>query len=49
MRKIDHKFIVIGLAETNIRPENRYLFEIDNQETVHTKSKGSGVGLPQLT
>ena len=50
LSKMKHKFSVIGIAETNIEPENKNLFCIDGytsfyQETKDTKSKGTGVAL----
>jgi hypothetical protein len=50
MQGIGHKFSAIGLAETNINPENKDLYTMDGytsfyQEVDPTKSKGTGVAL----
>ena len=47
---IEHKFSVIGIAETNTSPENKNLYQIPNytscyQNTLDGKKKGSGVAL----
>ena len=46
----EHKFSVIGLAETNVDPQQSSLYPIDNynsfyNETLCDKSKGTGVAL----
>ena len=50
INKFEHKFSIIGLAETNTNPENKNLFNLDEyasfyQEIDPTKSKGTGVAL----
>ena len=50
IKQIDHKFSVIGLAETNTTPENKNLYNLDDytsmyQETDPKKQKGTGVAL----
>ena len=48
--QLEHKFSVIGLAETNIEPTNKDLYVLSNytscyQEINSNKSKGTGVAL----
>ena len=48
--KFKHKFSVIGLAETNINPENKNLFMLEEYQNFYqdmnlAKSKGTGVAL----
>ena len=48
--RIEHKFSVIGLAETNICPKNKNLYDLDEyksyyQDKYPNKSKGTGVAL----
>ena len=50
LKKIGHKFSVIGLCETNIDRCHKSLYNIDGYESVYQsrlpgKSKGSGLGL----
>ena len=55
LQSLQHKFSVIGLAETNIDSENQNLYQITNYTSIYQsrilgpkqqpKSKGSGVGL----
>lgn len=50
MHQIKHKFSVIGLAETNVEPTNKDLYQMDDyisfyQEKKVTKQKGTGVAL----
>ena len=47
---VEHTFSMIGLAETNVSPENKNLYNLDEytsfyQEVDPTKSKGTGVAL----
>lgn len=50
IHSIDHKFSVIGIAETNTDPQNKQLFDILEytscyQNTFKNKKKGTGVAL----
>ena len=50
LSRIEHKFSVIGIAETNTSPENKNLYQIPNytscyQKTLDGKKKGTGVAL----
>ena len=50
MKRLEHKFSVIGLAETNTDPTNKDLFVLDDytsfyQDITSAKLKGTGVAL----
>ena len=50
IHRLNYKFSVIGLAETNISPENKSLYEIDDYESFYQdlypeKAKGTGVAV----
>ena len=50
MKRLEHKFSVIGLSETNTDPTNKDLFALDDytsfyQDIISAKFKGTGVAL----
>ena len=50
LANIDHKFDIVGLAETNVTAENKDLYVLDGytslyQDKIPRKKKGSGVAL----
>ena len=50
LHRIDHKFTVVGLSETNIGPEESSVYSLNEynsfyQHTVSSKSKGTGVAI----
>ena len=50
VHRMEHKFSIIGLAETNIDPENKDLYFLDDytsfyQDPYPCKNKGTGVAL----